>query len=152
MSIVSDAIRLFNRESAAFAFLPAINYLYIYWEAPSSEITDLAITVGALFISAIAFNVLKHVDFEPYLGSSTTNTSHEAPEPDENKVLGLGSLVILILITGIWTLFLISSLVPLWGLFTEAIIWAGILFGLSILFICLVVSDLLLSVVLPVYE
>ena len=152
MSTIIDAIRLLNRESAAFAFLPAINYLYIYWEYPSSETTNLALTVGALFISAIGFNVLKHVDFESYLSSNTTNTSHESPESDENEVLGLWSLVVLILITSMWILFLVYSLVPLWELFTEATIWAGILFGVSVLFICLVVSDLLLPVVLPAYE
>jgi hypothetical protein len=151
MSAVTDAVRLLNGESAAFAFLPVINYFYIYSQLPSPGAIDNAIFIGAVFVSALGFNILSQVDFEAYSGSGSTDVDNEPSDSAENEILGLQSLAILLLATIAWFLFFIDGLMQLCTRFTGSSVWPELLVVLSALVICLVVSDLLLTVLLPIY-
>ncbi|WP_263020179.1 hypothetical protein [Natronobiforma cellulositropha] len=152
MSTVNDTIRLLKGEFVVFAFLPTINYCYIYWNHPNPGSTDVALVFGAIFTSAVGFNILTQVNFEAYTSSGEVAEDEELPNHSGDAVLGLQTLVVLILATLLWFVFLISSVVELWFVFTGESYFPGLLIVISVLVICLIASDLLLTKLLPNYD
>lgn len=151
MSVITDAVHILDDESATFAFLPAVNYFYIYWENPSPGTTSTIIAVGALFISTVVFNILKQVDFESYLSTDEQNIKR-VQSPSQDNVLGLQSLIIVIILALVWMGLLINSLFQLWDLSGTETILPEVLISTSLLVIFLVIADLLLSIALPIYD
>ena len=152
MSAITDAVRLLNEESAAFSLLPAINYFYFYLKLSDPGLKSNVVILVAIFLSAIWFNILSTVQFGSYTGAGTDNTDNESSESDDEHLIDSISLVVILSAAILWLLSFTGSLISLKKLFGESAIWPELLAGISILFVCLVTSDLLLTGLLPVYN
>lgn len=147
MSAITDAIRLLNGDSSAFALLPAVNYFYIYWRVPNPDDQITNLTLFAFIISSVGFNILNRVNFKSYLEPATNNS-----DSDEEKILSKWSLLILLGSAALWIIVLGKSVYGLIELFGETTIWPEALVAISGLLVCLIITDLLLTVFLPVYD
>lgn len=142
MTAVGDGIRLINQESAAFAFLPAINYLYIYSHTADPGMKINGIVIISLLISAVGFNILSQVSFERYLNQ----------ESGQKSVIGLWNLTFLLTITVVWCGVLINSLIHLWPMTGRGTIWPELLIASTLLVIFLAITDILLEGFLSIYQ
>lgn len=152
MSVISDAVRLLNDESAAFSLLPATNYFYAYLKNPDPGFISNAIILAAIFLSAVWFNILSAVRFGSYASTDIEGEDDESSESNDGELIDGVSLATILGAAAMWILLFAGSLISLWRLFGESSILPELLAGISILFICLVGSDLLLTGILPIYN
>jgi len=137
MSVFSDAFKLLNSETNAFALLPAINHGYVYWKTNNPSVNQDLVVLFSIVVSAVAFNFLTHGEFESYNSGDDT--------------IGLGTALLIILIAVVWLGSLVCSLIGLYSLLPSEKPWALLLAAVSILFLTLAFSHVLLSRYVPVY-
>jgi len=145
MSAITDALRLLDDEVSAFAFLPAINYIYLFWRVnnPSRELTVLSLL--AIYFSAVGYNVLVNINFEPY--------STERENPSKNGSILTKKTLATIFVSGLlWLYLFVQSLLRLEQFFGGDTIWPELLVAVSLLLISLTTSDLLFDTMLPAYD
>ena len=152
MSIAFDAVRLMNEEIPAFSILPAVNYFYIYWESNSPGILTKVLVLTAFFFSAVGFNILSRVDFKKHEQTNELDSLSGEYRSKKKQKLDLKSVAIISASSIIWIAIFIKSLLVLWTFFGRETLWPELLFGVSILVMSVVVSDILLSLFLPVYD
>ena len=138
MSAFTDAFRILDGETNILAFLPAVNQGYVYWKTANPSDMQAAIFVGSLLISVIAFNVLTYGNFSQYQDSSETMEVRYA--------------LILIVFTVIWGMALGFSLLQLSELASSGELWPLLLSAISLLFLLLIITHILLSWALPMYN
>jgi len=136
--MISDAFDLFNGESNAFAFLPAINLGYIFWKTTTPSVFDTTVVLASLIVSAVAFNILTYGDFDRYNSGS------------EN--IPLSDSIALVLTSCLWILALGYSLRELYDLFSSSEIWPVLLTAISLLFVVLILTHAVLSRSLSFYR
>lgn len=139
MSIFTDAFRLIDDDSNAFTFLPIVNHGYVYWQTANPSTTNVAIMALSLLISTILYNILSNSDFSEY------------NSPSKNAI-PLASALFLLSVVIIWTGVLGYSLVLLYENFSASNFLPGLLLGVSLTFICIKCTDLILSKYLPIYR
>ena len=145
MSAITDSLRLLDDEVSAFAFLPAVNYLYVFWKTTNPSLELTIFSIFSVVISALGYNILVNVDFSPY--TDNEGGSHG----DNNTLKGLD--LILPVISGLaWVALLILGLSELFQFFGGDTIWPELLVTVSLLLSSLVTSDLLLNEILPIYN
>jgi hypothetical protein len=152
MSVISEAIEILNKESGVFAFLPAVNQFYFNWQHQDPGLKTYLITLGALFISAAAFNIISQVDFSQYLSPRDRDTQLSDWSKSDESNLNLREIVIVIIVGLFWFVSLVVSLSNLWEISGMNAVIPDILFGVSVLFVCLVITDLLFIAIFPAYS
>ncbi|ELZ77467.1 MULTISPECIES: hypothetical protein [Haloferax] len=159
MSYLTDALRLLDEEAVALAFLPAINYAYLFWWLRDPSWQAYGITGFAVFISAAVYNSYAHVDFGSFERSSYGEV--ELVEDDQGKQVkkqGKGdivdgwSLVVVGLISVLWLLVFLGSLLDLAKILEAQSVWPTVLVTVSVLVVCLVITELAFSRWLPLYR
>ncbi|WP_353633368.1 hypothetical protein ABSL23_01200 (plasmid) [Halobacterium sp. NMX12-1] len=144
MSVISDTIDILNGESAAFAFLPGINYTYFYTFQAGDPGMILAQTLATIFISSTMYNILSN--------SRITDGEDNDEWSDSERSLGGQSLSVLLLGGVGWLISLGYSIKSLYSLFDQSSVWPEFLVAFSAGFVFLLLSDLVLVQLLPIYE
>lgn len=138
MSAFSDGLRLLEGEANAFALLPAVNQGYIFWKTTNPSLTQNVIVLGSLLVSVTAFNIITHGDFHQYgLDSETMEIKYA---------------LLLIGITVIWTVALAISVIQLYEYLSPNKPWPVLLLALSLLFVSMLITHVILSRALPMYD
>lgn len=137
MSAFTDAFKLLDGEANVFTLLPAINQGYIYWKTPDPSLTQAAFVLGSLLISVVAFNIITHGDFHQYGSNSKTMEQKYA--------------IFFILIAVIWMAALAYSLIQLYEKFSLNDFWPVLLSAISLLFVFLLTTHIILNWALPMY-
>jgi hypothetical protein len=138
MSIFTDVLRLLDGEANAFAFLPAVNQGYIYWKATNPSLAHTAISLSYLLISVALFNILTHGEFHRY-----------GPNKERMETKYAISLLV---IMGIWVGALALSVIKLYDHFSSGELWPVLLSAISLLFVCLLITHVVLNQALPMYD
>lgn len=152
MSVAVDTVRLINEEIPAFSLLPAVNYFYIYWECQSPDTWTKGMVLAAFFFSAVGFNILSRVDFKAYIRTRSSREQSKKYNSKDDYILGIRSIAIIMSSAICWLFVFSNSLLELSTLFGKGPVWPELLFAISTLIISVVISDILLSIFLPVYE
>jgi len=138
MSAFADAFKLIDGEANAFTLLPAINQGYIYWKISDPSLTQAAFVLGSVLVSAVAFNIITHGDFhQDGPGSKTMERKYATS---------------IIVIAGIWVMSLAFSLIQLYERFSLSEFWPALLSAISLLFVFLLITHIILSWALPMYS
>lgn len=138
MSALTDAIRVLNDESAVFSFLPAINFLYYFTGLETPTDFEIFLTLSSLFLSALLFNAV-------------TEISILEDGQDEDTETDLLSSLAMLVIGGLWTIVFLDSIAKLYTLFNTETIWPHLLSAVSIIFIFLLITDIMLYFLVPAY-
>lgn len=144
MSVITDAVRLIDEEVSALSFLPSINFIYIYWRTPDPSPELSYMSIFSVFIGAIGYNILSSVNFREYSKSST--------DDGDNLTLSIRGILISVLAGCAWIWAFISSLVSLYQYLQNGDFWPPLLIAISILFVSLLLSELLLDILFPEYN
>lgn len=139
MSALTDAIRILNDESAVFSFLPAVNYLYFFTNQENPATFIIFLTLSSLFLSSLLYNALTEINL------IEDNSGGE-------RVSDLRSGVSMLVIGVLWVVIFGDSVVKLYTLFGPDSIWPELLSAVSILFIFLLITDLILFLIVPAYS
>lgn len=138
MSITTDLLHLLDDESNAFAFLPALNNGYLYWQMPNPSLGNTCVFGISILIGAIAYNILNKVDFEEY-------------RSDSHSAMPISSTSLLLIFGIIWLFVFGYSLILLWGRLLSGNIWPVLLTAVSLVVISLLLTDWILELLLPMY-
>ncbi|MBO4249279.1 hypothetical protein IL252_15800 [Halomicrobium sp. IBSBa] len=138
MSIVADSIQLLDEEVAAFAFLPSINYFFVYWQTKTPGILLISLSLFALLFSAIGYNILSSVNFTSFNKSLDNNSE------DSNTLDGVGLVISLVVLIG-WVGLFVNSILELLYFLDSSSIWPPLLIATSTIFIFLSLSDIVLD-------
>lgn len=138
MSILTDLFDLFESESNAFAFLPAINFGYLYWKNTNPQTIDLSILILVIAVCSISFNILSGYNFGEFLET-------------DGDVMGTRIALLFATIGLSWTIALGVSVFYLYDFLSTETIWPILLTAVTLVFIIITVSDLVLRL-LPQYR
>lgn len=125
---VKDAEVLLNQETGLFVFIPAINFLYIYYI--KNNIIYISFAVAALLLASFIYNL-------------ATGNPNSIPESVR---------YIFIISVFLWLMGLIFSMFKLFSGIRNTDIFSIILFFVSLLFLMLLATDYLLDLVIDGYD
>lgn len=138
MSVITDSLRLLGDRSSAFALLPGINYFYYYTQTGFST-TGIILPI---VLSAFLYNFL----------SGGSVITHSGKNADNETGLDIKNTTIFILIGLPWAIAFGLSLCMLMSIFGNSGLWAEGLVAVSVVFISLLVSDLVLLLTVSEYK
>lgn len=140
----SDPVTLLDQNTSAFAFLPVVNWFYLFWQNSSLSSVMWGVGITALIVSTVGYNLVTRVDYSKAVRS----------EDDEQAVdiLSIRTTAVSIVTLLAWMLIFIWSLIALWGHSENATIWPELLILISVLFLTLILSDIILNEILSEYE
>lgn len=125
---VKDAEVLLNQETGLFVFIPAINFLYIYYI--KNNIIYISFAVAALLLASFIYNL-------------ATGNPNSIPESVR---------YIFIISVFLWLMGLIFSMFKLFSGIRNTDIFSIVLFFVSLLFLMLLATDYLLDLVIDGYD
>jgi len=155
MSFVSDAIRILNDEAPVFAFLPSINFSYLFIQDTDPTPLLMVLVAASILFSAALFNFLTNRPASDNQAEKSTdsgntqsgNTTNNQQQSNSNLREGLVFGAILL----VWVPLLLKSAYDLFIILENEPIIPEILLIISVLFICLVVTDSVLYSILGSY-
>jgi hypothetical protein len=146
MNPVNTAVRILDDEFNLSAFLPSVNYFYYYLEqeAPTQEL--MLTTGGAIFVSAVLFNILSEASI---LGANGPVTEQSADNDSRTRDVDSRGVLVFVGVLFGWVPLLLFGILNLYSIFGGETIWPETLVAGSILFLSLLTSDLILNRLLP---
>lgn len=155
MSFVSDGIKILNDEAPVFAFLPSINFSYLFIQDAEPTYVLMGLVSVSILFSAALFNFLTNgvtssdntVENEDAEEASNEDTAKNRRQSDSSPREGLVFGAILLF----WVPLLLKSVYDLFSILENDPIIPEVLLIISVLFICLVVTDSVLYTILGSY-
>ncbi|ACV12239.1 hypothetical protein Huta_2072 [Halorhabdus utahensis DSM 12940] len=157
MSVLGDAVQALNEDIEIAAFLPGVNYVFLLIASEDGSNLFFGLALGASVVGATLFNHLRHLASDESTNTDDTeadereNASEEWEDPRDggnnqsggDRQISQQSASMLLLL--VWGALLLVSMHFLFERFSKNRVLPEVLFFISVGFIALYVTDIILN-------